>query len=648
MTLYRQLVVLLTLMYALVFAGTFMITVDNTRQYLVAQLQSHAQDTATSLGLSLSSPSVAGDVLLMKSMVDALFDRGEYRRILVENLNGEALIDRALDVKVYGVPDWFVGWMSLETPEASSKLMTGWRQAGLVRVRSHPGRAYDQLWKNAVETSRWSLGALLAAVVISGLALRVLLRSLRDVEIQALAIADQEFPRIANIPRTRELKRVVLAMNRMTEKISGLLADSHAQMDRLRGAAYGDAITGLGNEAAFNRELERLVTDREQHAYGIVALLRMRGLDEANHADSYALGDALLKAAAEPLREVTEAHQGVAARIGGALFALLIPDVPRSDVGNIIKPLISELSEVRVGELDAAGLNMGFAYYGGGQSAKALRERAETALNNAEREGVNTWHMYEATETAAGRDLSHEQRWRSVFENVIAQRAVVLAAQPVKTPDLGNVLHEEIFARIRPGEGDLVSAGVFFPMATRVGLAMALDKTIIEVAVEAATRGPSSETNYALNLSRASVQSPEFIDWLVDLLERHDELCARFSFEVAEGLVAAKPDEVLELARAIRSTGAEFGVDHGGARDLALDYLKRLKADYIKIDGSMVTGLEHDQERQAYLRSLLATARGLDIKTFALHIESEDTLDAARQLGFDGLQGYHVGRPEPV
>ncbi|MDX1528035.1 MAG: LapD/MoxY N-terminal periplasmic domain-containing protein, partial [Gammaproteobacteria bacterium] len=137
MTLLRQLVLILALMFVLVFAGTFTITVENTRRYLVTQLESHAQDTATSLALSLT-PHV-DDVLRMKSMVDAVFDRGEYRRIVVENLQGEAMISRDVPVKVYGVPAWFVRRLPLETPEASAKLMSGWRQAGQLKVVSHPG-----------------------------------------------------------------------------------------------------------------------------------------------------------------------------------------------------------------------------------------------------------------------------------------------------------------------------------------------------------------------------------------------------------------------------------------------------------------------------------------------------------------------------
>ena len=129
MPLSRQILLIVSLMFALIFVGTFVLTVQNTRQFLVTQMQSHAQDTATSLGLSLSPHMASEDVLLMESMVDAIFDRGYYREILVRSIKGEALIKRELPIKVYQTPAWFVSLLPLSFPTGEADVMAGWRQA---------------------------------------------------------------------------------------------------------------------------------------------------------------------------------------------------------------------------------------------------------------------------------------------------------------------------------------------------------------------------------------------------------------------------------------------------------------------------------------------------------------------------------------
>jgi diguanylate cyclase (GGDEF)-like protein len=647
MTLRRQLILILALMFLLVFAGTFSITVDNTRRYLTTQLASHAQDTATSLALSLTPH--MDDVLRVKSMVDAVFDRGEYRRIMVENLRGEALVSRQLPVKVYGVPDWFVRQLPLETPEASAKLMAGWRQAGQLRVASHPGLAYGQLWSNVVQIFWWSLAALAIALLLTVIALRVVLRSLARVESQALAIAQREFPRIDHVPKSRELRRVVLAMNNMTEKVEDLLAEQHEQSERLREAAYGDPVTGLGNQRAFERELEQLTASRDEHAYGLVGVVGIRGLEAANLADGYQLGDALLQRAADRIRTIVAEREGSAARLGGGLFGIILPDIPSSEVEQTAAPLVRALADVSVAGLDPAGVNIGFAHFGGGQTAEVLSERAESALANAESDGVNLWHLYDDGETAAGRDVHREDRWREVLNQVIDRGEVVINVQPVRSPRAdGKPIHLEVFARLMDQAGELVPAGVFFPMAARMGLAEALDRAIVQAAMEVAGKDEQKQNRFALNLSRHALESEAFSDWLLDVLRARPGIAARLDFEVTETMVARIPETVLETARRLRAAGSGFGVDHCGSRDLALDYLKSLKANYTKIDGSFIRGLEAEADKRVYVRSLVATARALGTKTVALHVESEPMLEAVEALGFDGVQGYFIGRPEPI
>ncbi|MCK5499212.1 MAG: GGDEF domain-containing protein, partial [Gammaproteobacteria bacterium] len=85
MTLYRQIIFSISLLFVLGFLGTVLISTDNLRTFLAAQLESHAQDTATSLGLSLSPPMRARDIPVINSMVDFIFDRGYYQDITINS-----------------------------------------------------------------------------------------------------------------------------------------------------------------------------------------------------------------------------------------------------------------------------------------------------------------------------------------------------------------------------------------------------------------------------------------------------------------------------------------------------------------------------------------------------------------------------------
>lgn len=234
MTLLRQLILAILALLLLVFAGSVAISVANTRHYLDAQLQSHAQDAATSLGLSLSTSAAEDDRATMESMVDALFDSGYYRSIRIIDTGGAPLVERAQPVRFDDVPAWFVRLIPLNTPLGEAMLMSGWRQLGRVQVTSNPGYAYLELWR----TTRGSVGlfALVAAlaVALSVVGVNIILRPLRATEAQAAAIADREFPVQEHLPRTRELRRVVEAMNHMSRKVRQMLDEQIALGERLR------------------------------------------------------------------------------------------------------------------------------------------------------------------------------------------------------------------------------------------------------------------------------------------------------------------------------------------------------------------------------------------------------------------------------
>ncbi|MFI0376640.1 MAG: LapD/MoxY N-terminal periplasmic domain-containing protein, partial [Candidatus Thiodiazotropha sp.] len=219
MTLSRQLIILITVLLVLVFAGTFYISVQNTRTYLESQLESHAQDTATSLGLSISKHMAEKDLATVTSMTDAIFDRGYYRLVVVQDMQGAPLVERKLAVTLEGVPEWFIEQFPLSTPIGEAIVMSGWVQAGKVVVQSHPGFAHRQLWQNSVEIFRWFLLSALVVLLLALLSLQFVLRPLREVEQQANAIVNREFPIIERLPRTLDLRRIVLAMNRMSTKV---------------------------------------------------------------------------------------------------------------------------------------------------------------------------------------------------------------------------------------------------------------------------------------------------------------------------------------------------------------------------------------------------------------------------------------------
>ena len=398
MTLYRQLIILVIVLFIAGFTGSFSISSANLRHFLDKQLASHAQDTATSLGLSLSSAVQSDDLPVMEAIIDAIFDRGYYQRIALTAVNGMTLVERNNPVRIKDVPDWFVRHVELDTPDAEALVMAGWKQAATVQVRSHPGHAYRELWQNTVDTFWMFFLTALAVMLLGLLVIRIMLRPLQGVETQAEAICNGSYPIQEKLPRTRELRRVVKAMNRLSHKINESFTKHSELTDRLRNEAHRDPLTGLGNRRWFNRQLQYQLDTREEPARGALILVALQQLDKLNAAAGYQAGDHLLQTVAKLIESHIEpCPRCDVFRISGTEFGILGVDLEISDAETLAGDLASELAQPGIADMapEAGGAHIGVAMWEHGDAADTLLARVDIAMRTAQASGDNTgtWSM---------------------------------------------------------------------------------------------------------------------------------------------------------------------------------------------------------------------------------------------------------------
>lgn len=281
MTLYRQLLLGSLLILLCLCAGFYLAELKRTRDFLTNQMEVHAQDTASSLGLSLSSVANGIDIPVMETMINALFDRGYYYSIKLRDVEERDLIERHVTLSGEQVPNWFVHLVRLPLPQATSLVMHGWERLGSVLVVSHPGHAYQTLWRAACNTAMWFSITWVSFALLGSLALQTLLKPLRKVEEQALAICDRHFTIQEKLPRTRELLRVVTAMNQMSSRIQAMFDEQTSLANDLRECSYHDPLTGLGNRRYLEAQIRTKLEDREITAKGSFLLFQIQDLADS-------------------------------------------------------------------------------------------------------------------------------------------------------------------------------------------------------------------------------------------------------------------------------------------------------------------------------------------------------------------------------
>lgn len=151
-----------------------------------------------------------------------------------------------------------------------------------------------------------------------------------------------------------------------------------------------------------------------------------------------------------------------------------------------------------------------------------------------------------------------------------------------------------------------------------------------------------------VNLSANSLLDGNFHRLLQDELQRHDLPPGKLCIEVTEMVALGELNVSAQWIEELRNQGLKVALDDFASGFASYAYLRHLPLDILKIDGSFISGIEHDPINQAMVGSMRQIAGQLGLLSVAEFVETQASLDCLRNLGIDYAQGYFVGRPQPL
>lgn len=644
MTLFKQLFAGTSIAFLVVLAATEGIYVKNAHKFLQEQLVSHSQDAATSLGMVLPASMADGDLIRAEVTVNAMFDRGYYQSIRILDTKGETLLLKTLAPAPAGVPQWFVKALPLEAPFAESLISKGWQQMGRVVVSSHPNFAYKQLWRTLLEATLGLAVMYLLALLALHHFLSRILRPLHDIEAVAHAISERDFQQVGLLPRTRELRSVVNAINSMSAKLRAIIDDEVRRANRCRDESNKDLLTGLDNRRGFELLMQFLLDDSDLRS-GVMYLLQIANFQQFNDSNGFQEGDALLKALGDALVSVRSGQHLLRARLNGPIFAVVAFNVSRESAVSLGDELSAALSAVVDARIDQTGLlfGCGGAYFADKKvTLSALLAQCDLAMLQSQASG----HSLNVLQDLAGDDDEESkgsQFWKKLILDALQAERLVLLSQSVMGVKDSRQMQVEVVGRLKNSQDEMISAGQFIPMANRHGLTPMLDLTVLRKLIGTLKGTPVAREQVAINLSIHSIHDRHMLDGLMALLRDNPAVSRRLVFEFTEFGVVHDLDGIEQFVADIRKLGAEFAVDNFGLHHSAFEYLQKLKPAYVKLSPVYLSELQSNHENQFFVSSVVRITHSLEIKVIALGVEDAGILTLLQQLGVDGYQGYVSG-----
>ncbi len=417
--------------------------------------------------------------------------------------------------------------------------------------------------------------------------------------------------------------------------------------------ASHDHLTGLYNRREFDRELKKALAHAKRD--NLIHSLCYLDLDQfkvVNDTCGHAAGDQLLKELSDEIRQ-TLRKSDIFARLGGDEFAVLLLHCSidqATTVAENIRKLINDFCFNWEGKSFHIGASIGLAKISHNENnADEVLASADMACYAAKEDGRNRVHVYQDNDELLLRRRDEMSMVSAVRRALSEDRFELFAQSIVSTTDKDDCTHYEVLVRMKDEEGQYVLPYRFIPAAERYQLMSSIDRWVVHSSIMyLLNKKDNKNFSLAINLSGQSINEDEFLQFVIDEINKYGVDASRICFEVTETAAVNNLSHAVTFIETLKNYKCRFSLDDFGTGVSSFEYLKRLPVDYLKIDGAFVKQMHENKIDRAMVKAINEVAEVMGMHTIAEFVENEAIYNILRDIGVNYAQGYWVSKPQPI
>lgn len=420
----------------------------------------------------------------------------------------------------------------------------------------------------------------------------------------------------------------------------------------IRRMAYYDSLTGLPNRLLFNELMHQaLAQARRRNRLMAVLFLDLDRFKVINDTLGHVVGDQLLKAAAQRLRESCRRERDIIARRGGDEFIILLPELDDTEEAvNVAQKILDafcrviSLPENELFITTSIGISI---FPNDGQEIETLIKNADMAMYRAKEGGRNRYHLYTPSidENALER-LELENSLRAAME----RNEFLIYYQPKVNIKTGQIVSLEALARWRHPEFGLVPPSQFIPLAEETGLIVPFGEWVLRTACaqnKAWQEAGYTPMSVSVNFSPRQFQQLNLAEMVEKVLEETHLEPRWLEIEITENIML-RGEDAIAILRRLSDLGVQISIDDFGTGYSTFSYIKKLPIHSVKIDRSFVSDIDSNINDEAIASAMISMAQSLSMNVVAEGVETKEQMKRLDSLNCPEMQGHLFSRPLPA
>ncbi len=339
-----------------------------------------------------------------------------------------------------------------------------------------------------------------------------------------------------------------------------------------------------------------------------------------------------------------------ASKLDGVRFGLMVPhNGTEAHLSQVRKLITSELAKpISLNELNIyLSTSIGVAATPQhGRTASELMQNAERAMTDVKRKGGGFGFHYQEGQISSERQLKLDG-W---LREAIARNELQVAYQPLVNMWNNQIVGAEALLRWTREDGSSISPAEFIPVAEMNGSIVEIGDFVIDqscAALRKWTDHTGTTLRMAINLSVTQLRRGNVVRTLESALQKYGLEPAQLEMEISERGDIGSDQRIVRQLHELKAIGVRLSLDDFGTGDTAIEYLKKLPIDILKLDRSYVSGALENGADAVITSALISLARNMNLTVIAEGIESREQYELLRSWKCHLYQGYYCSPAIP-